>query len=151
MSIQHFTATIAKSGTRTFIEIPFDPNEAWGVKQRHYVRGSIDGHTIRGPLGSDGTRFFLPLGAVWRRDNGFEAGMTVEVVLTPEGPQANTMAADLVAALDTEPQARMFFESLATFYRNNYVRWIGSAKRPETRSARIAEMVRLLKAGTKQR
>lgn len=151
MSIQHFTATVATSGTRTLIEIPFDPNEVWGVKQRHYVRGSIDGHTIRGSLGSDGTRYFLPLGAVWRRDNGIEAGMTVEVFLTPEGPQASTMASDIVAALDSDPQARTFFESLATFYRNNYMRWIESAKRPETRSARIAEMVRLLKTGIKQR
>jgi uncharacterized protein YdeI (YjbR/CyaY-like superfamily) len=40
---------------------------------------------------------------------------------------------------------------LATFYRNNYIRWIESAKRPETRRGRIAEMVDLLKAGTKQR
>jgi len=40
---------------------------------------------------------------------------------------------------------------LATFYRNGYLRWIGGVKRPETRSARIAEMLSLLKAGKKQR
>jgi uncharacterized protein YdeI (YjbR/CyaY-like superfamily) len=42
-------------------------------------------------------------------------------------------------------------ERLATFYRNGYIPWIESAKRPETRSARIAEMLSLLKAGKKQR
>lgn len=151
MTEQQFTATIARSGSRTSIVIPFDPNATWGVKQRHYVRGSIDGHTVRGSLGSDGTHYFLPLGAAWRRDNGIEAGATVEVVLLPEGPQASTMASDIVAALEAEPPARTFFESLATFYRNNYVRWVESAKRPETRAARITEMVRLLKAGSKQR
>ena len=51
----------------------------------------------------------------------------------------------------SEPEARAFFESLATFYRNGYVRWIEGAKRPETRSARIAEMLGLLRGGQKQR
>jgi ATPase subunit of ABC transporter with duplicated ATPase domains len=41
--------------------------------------------------------------------------------------------------------------SLATFYRNGYIRWIESARRPETRQARITEMIGLLKAGKKQR
>jgi hypothetical protein len=74
-----------------------------------------------------------------------EAGAEVEVVLAPEGPQADALAADILAALDSELEARAFFESLATFYRNGYVRWIEGAKRPETRSARIAEMLGLLK------
>jgi uncharacterized protein YdeI (YjbR/CyaY-like superfamily) len=61
------------------------------------------------------------------------------------------MAGDIAAALETEPDARRFFESLATFYRKGYVRWIEQAKRPETRSRRIAETVAALKAGKRQR
>ena len=151
MSTQRFTTTIAQLGTRTYIALPFDPNETWGVKQRHHVTGSVNGYSVRGSLGSDGAQFFLPLGAAWRRDNGLDAGATVEVVLAPEGPQSAALTPDVVAALDSEPQARLYFDSLATFYRNNYMRWIESAKRPETRSARIAEMLSLLKAGKKQR
>ncbi len=151
MSTQRFTTMIVRSGTRTYIALPFDPNETWGVKQRHHVTGSVNGCSVRGSLGSDGAQFFLPLGAAWRRDNGLDAGATVEVVLAPEGPQSAALATDVVAALDSEPQARLYFDSLATFYRNNYMRWIESAKRPETRKARIAEMMSLLKAGKKQR
>src|SRR5258706_7203593 len=151
MSTQRFKTIVARSGTRTYIAIPFDPNAVWGVKQRHHITGSINGCAVRGSLGSDGSQFFLPLGTAWRRDNGVEAGAQVEVVLAPEGPQADTLAPDVGAALDMEPHARAFFESLATFYRNTYIRWIESAKRPETRSTRIAEMLSLLKAGKKQR
>jgi hypothetical protein len=151
MTTQRFKATVARSGSRTSIAIPFNPNEVWGVKQRHYITGSINGCGVRGSLGSDGSQYFLSLGAAWRRDSGVEAGAEVEVVLTPEGPQADTLAGDIRAALDSEPEARAFFEALATFYRNGYIRWIESAKRPETRSARIAEMLSLLKAGKKQR
>jgi hypothetical protein len=142
LTTQHFKTIISKSGTRVFIALPFNPNEIWGVKRRHHVSGSV---------GSDGTQYFLPLGAAWRRDCRLEAGLKVDVVLSPEGPQSKSLSPDVAAALDAEPQAQAFFESLATFYRNTYIKWIESAKRPETRTARINEMVNLLKAGKKQK
>ena len=151
MTTQHFKTTIAKTGTRTYIAIPFNPNEVWGVKQRHHITGTINGCGVRGSLGSDGSTYFLPLGAAWRRGNGLEEGVMVEVVLSPEGPQVEQLAADVSAALDAEPAAKAFFEGLATFYRKGYLRWIEGAKRPETRAARIAEMIELLKAGKKQK
>jgi hypothetical protein len=151
MTTQRFKTTVAKAGSRTYIVIPFDPNQVWGVKQRHHISGSINGCAVRGSLGSDGSQYFLPLGAAWRRDNGVETDAEVEVVLTPEGPQADTLAPDILAALDSETEARAFFESLATFYRSAYIRWIAGAKRPETRQARITEMLSLLKVGKKQR
>ena len=151
MTTQHFKTIIAKTGTRTFIPIPFNPNEVWGVKQRHHITGTVNGYGVRGSLGSDGMQYFLPLGAAWRRDCGLEAGSNVEVVLSPEGPQSESLAPDVSSALEAEPRARAFFESLATFYRNTYIKWIESAKRPETRAARIKEMIELLKVGKKQK
>lgn len=151
MSTQRFKTIISKSGTRTFIALPFNPNEVWGVKRRHHITGSVNGHPVRGSLGSDGTQYFLPLGAAWRRSCGLEAGSKVDVILSPEGPQSESLSPDVAAALDAEPQAKAFFESLATFYRNTYIKWIESAKRPETRTARIREMIELLKAGKKQK
>src|SRR5919197_314161 len=100
MTTQRFKTIVAKTGSRTFIAIPFNPNEVWSVKQRYHITGSINGCAVRGSLGSDGSQYFLPLGAAWRRDNDVEAGAEVEVVLTPEGPQADTLAADILAALD---------------------------------------------------
>ena len=151
MSTQRFKTTIAKSGSRVFIPIPFHPNEVWGMKQRHHVTGTVNGHKVRGSLGSDGIQYFLPLGAAWRRDCGIAAGGRVEVTLSPEGPQSEGLSADVTGALEAEPQAKAFFESLASFYRNTYIKWIESAKRPETRAARILEMIELLKAEKKQK
>jgi hypothetical protein len=151
LTTQRFKTVIMKSGTRTFIAIPFNPNDVWSVKQRHHITGSVNGCAVRGSLGSDGTQVFLPLGAAWRRDNRLDAGAEVDVVLSPEGPQSERLSPDVASALDAEPQAKAFFEALATFYRNTYIKWIESAKRPETRTARIDEMVTLLKAGKKQK
>ena len=151
LATQRFKTILAKSGTRVFIPIPFNPNEVWGVKQRHHITGTVNGYGVRGSLGSDGQQYFLPLGAAWRRGCGLEAGSEVEVALSPEGPQSESLSTDVVTALDAEPGAKAFFEGLATFYRNTYIKWIESAKRPETRAARIKEMIELLKAGRKQK
>ena len=151
MSMQRFKSTIVRSGARTFIAIPFNPNEVWGDKDRHHIAGSLNGRPVRGPLVFDGMQFILPLGAAWRRDNGLDAGAKVAVVLSPEGPQSERLPDDVRRALEAEPDAKAFFDALATFYRKNYIRWIESAKRAETRSKRIAEMIKLLKDGKKQR
>ncbi len=42
---------------------------------------------------------------------------------------------DLREALDSQPQATLFFDSAAPSYRRKVLRWINSAKRPETRVA----------------
>src|SRR5215813_14071253 len=95
MTTQRFKTTVTKEGSRTYIAIPFNPNEVWGTKQRHHITGSVNGCKVRGSLGSDGTQFFLLLGAAWRRDNGLDAGAQVDVVLSPEGPQTELLSPDV--------------------------------------------------------
>jgi len=145
MTVQRFKSTITKSGSRTIIPVPFDPDEVWGAKAQHYITGSVNGCRIRGKLESDGSEYFFSIGPAWRRDNGLEAGTKVSVELQPEGPQSANLSADITAALDAAPEAQAYFDSLASFYRNNFIRWIESAKRPETRKARIDRMVEALK------
>jgi hypothetical protein len=151
MTAQRFIAMVTKSGSKTFIVLPFNPNEVWGAKQRHHTTGTINGCNWRGALAADGDAYVLALGPAWRRDNRVEAGVEVEVELTPEGPQTDALAPDVAAALDAAPDAQAFFASLATFYRNGYLRWIAGARRPEIRQARITELISLLRAGKKQR
>jgi len=54
-------------------------------------------------------------------------------------------------AIRAEPKARQTFDNLATFYRKGFVDWVEGAKRPETRSNRIAETVAALRAGRRER
>ena len=151
MANRTFKATVAANDGKVFIAVPFDPNEAWGARQRHHITGAINEHRIRGELHQDGDRYYYPLGPAFRRDTGIQTGDKVVVTLAPEGPQQDNMAQDITTALAAQPNALAFFESLPTFYRKNYIRWIDSAKRPETRAAHIAEMVTLLKAGKRER
>ena len=52
--------------------------------------------------------------------------------------------AELSGALAKNAAARRNFERLAPCYRKQFLSWIGSAKRDQTRCARVAEAVRLL-------
>jgi hypothetical protein len=149
---KEFTAIAeGRPGGGIAIRLPFDPSAAWGERERYDVTGTIDGHKVRGKLTSRAGRHVLELGPAWFRDATVLVGSPIKVLLAPEGPQLGAMAEDIAAALDAEPTARHFFESLATFYRKNFMRWIESAKRPETRAKRIAETVATLKSGKRER
>jgi uncharacterized protein YdeI (YjbR/CyaY-like superfamily) len=51
------------------------------------------------------------------------------------------------AALRKQPAARRYFEGLVPSHRRQYVGWIESAKREETKARRLQEAIRLLAAG----
>ena len=134
------------------VPVPFDPDEAWGPKPEHHVSGTVNGMGVRAVIEALGEGRGLLLGPAWRRDCGVSAGDKVTVVLAPEGPQRADLAPGLAAALDAEPEAGAFFDSLAQFYRRAYLRWIDATKRnPDLRATRIAEVVQLCKQGIKER
>ena len=147
-----FRTTVVVDGKgRTRVPIPFDPDVLWGRKGRHPVRGSVAGWPMRGVIEMQGSGPLITLGPSWctvpLRD-----GAEVEVVLEPEGPQRADLAPDIVVAFDAAPDAAAFFDTLAQFYRTAWMRWIDSTKRqPDQRPIRIAEMIRLLQQGHKQR
>lgn len=147
--MQRFIATTADAGRgRVAIPVPFDPDEVWGVKSVHHVTGTVAGCDVRATV--EGGR--IVMGPAWGRDRGIGAGREVEVVLAPEGPQRGDLAPDLAAALDANPAAGAFFDSLAQFYRRAYLRWIdGTKRRPEERARRIAYVVELLGEGVRER
>src|SRR4051794_11005618 len=150
---QTFEVTLsADDAGRIVIPVPFDPNTLWGDRSRHHITGTVGGRRVRGALEVWHDGYALVLGPAWRRDCGLEPGAVVAVTLAAEGPQREALAPDVAAALDAEPVAGAFFDSLATFYRKGYLRWVDATnRRPDVRAARIAEMVELLKAGRKER
>jgi hypothetical protein len=128
------------------VPLPRDP----GVT---HLCGTINGCGYRGAVEQLGDGLGLVLGPAWRRDLGnLGPGDAVDVVLEPEGPQRDDLAADFAAALAKKPKAGATWDGLATFYRKAYLTYIDATKRsPEKRVARIAEVVDLLAKGIKQR
>ncbi len=149
---QRFVTTLITERRRVFLPIPFDPDDVWGPKHEHRVRGTVDGLDLRGVVEPLKAGRGVVLGPAWRRDRHIESGATVDVMLEPEGPQRDDLADDLAAAFAANPAAGAFFDSIAQFYRRAYLRYIDATKRrPDVRAARIAEVVELLAAGEKER
>ena len=150
---RRFTARVdAGPRGRGVIAVPFDPDEEWGAKAQHPVGGTIDGRQVRGTVtpGDSGWVFTLP--SMWMCDAGVSSGTDVVVELAPEGPQRGDLAEDIAAALEANPAAAVFWDTLAQFYRKAYLRWINATtRRPDLRAVRIAEVVDLLAAGVKER
>ncbi|HXS62811.1 MAG TPA: YdeI/OmpD-associated family protein [Streptosporangiaceae bacterium] len=151
--VQRFEARVtAGPRQRGIISVPFDPDAVWGAKKEHLVGGTIDGHKVRGSIASGSTGWVLTLGAMWMCDAGVADGTDVVVEIAPEGPLRDDLAEDFAAALEANPAAAAFYDTLAQFYRKAYLRWIDSTtRRPELRPVRIAEVVDLLAAGKKER
>ena len=64
-------------------------------------------------------------------------------------PVIPELPAYLAKALKADASAWLFFRGLARTYRRDFVVWIHTAKRAETRATRIRESIRLLAAGKK--
>lgn len=150
---QRFRGAVT-SGPRGYgvIEVPFDPDEAWGTKAVHHVSGTVNHCRVRVTLepGDGGWAFSFNQSRML--GIGIAIGSDVAVELAPEGPQRDDLADDISEALAASPAAGAFFDTLAQYYRKGYLRYIdATTRRPDVRAARIAEVVGLLEAGIKVR
>jgi uncharacterized protein YdeI (YjbR/CyaY-like superfamily) len=74
-------------------------------------------------------------------------GDTVQVELAlDDAPRTVTIPADLDAALAKTPVHQQAFAALSYSHKKEYVDWIESAKKPETRQSRIEKMAEMLAA-----
>jgi hypothetical protein len=153
MRVKRFGARIAADPRgHAVIAVPFDPDEAWGAKARHHVNGTVNGCRVRVTIAPGDSGWAFTLNPARMRDTGIAVGSKVIVELAPEGPQRGDLADDISAALETNPAAAAFFDTLAQFYRRAYLRYIdATTRRPDLRAARIAEVVGLLADGIKER
>ena len=131
-----FSAVVVADGSRVVIPVPIDPDEAWGPKPVHHVAGTVNGMDVRAEVEQIDDGWAIRMGPAWWRDRCVAAGDTVTVVLAPEGPQREDLAPDVAAALEDDPVAGAFFDSLAQFYRKAYLRWIDADQAPARRPGR---------------
>jgi len=62
-----------------------------------------------------------------------------------EREDVNAVPAELTAALARNERARVNFEKLAPSCRRQFIYWVGSAKREETRRKRVVEAIAMLR------
>lgn len=82
---------------------------------------------------------------------GVELGQQVEAIITvDEAPREVAVPDDLAAAIAGDAAASAFFETLPYTARKEFARWVSEARRPDTRSRRLEESLRLLREGKRR-
>lgn len=141
MKIYQFTSEIKRFDLQNagFIEFPFDVEQEFGVKSRVKVKAKIDGVEYRGSLVKMGYNCHL-LGITQeiRKRINKNIGDTVYIELQKdEEERIVEIPKDFQLILDKSDAIKNFFNSLSYTHRKEYVRWIESAKKEETRAERI--------------
>jgi hypothetical protein len=133
-----------------YVTVPFDVEEAFG-KKRVKVKATIAGFPYQGSLVRMGTEdHILIVIKDIRKRAGVTFGDEIEVEVEEDTePRVVTIPEDVKQALAVHPEVAAFFEKLSYSGRKEYMFWIESAKRAETRRNRIAKMIDLLKQGKK--
>jgi hypothetical protein len=147
-----FTATLRLHGkTATGIEVPEEVVLGLGPSKRPAVVVTINEFSYRSTIAPYGGSYLLPVAADIRAGARVEAGDVLDVLVELDAePRAVEVPADLAKALTSHKGAKAFFESLSFSNQRGYVDWITSAKKEETRVARVAKALESLAAGRKQ-
>jgi bifunctional DNA-binding transcriptional regulator/antitoxin component of YhaV-PrlF toxin-antitoxin module len=144
-----FQATILLGGkTATGIRVPPEVVANLGSSKKPAVRVTINGYTYRSTVATVSGEFMVGVSAEVREKAGVAAGDEVEVEIELDtAPREVTVPPDVAEALDADPAARRFFDSLSYSNKRRVVLSIEEAKTPETRQRRIAKAVSNLHEG----
>lgn len=138
------------TGTWTYLDVPFDVEETFGSRSQIKVKGTVNGVPFRSTLmpHGNGTHYMVVNQSI-RESAGVQPGDTVEVAMEQD-TEARTVIVpnDLEEALQKEnPSLLEPFLRLSYSHQKEYVDWIESAKKAETRTRRIEKAVVLLQEG----
>ena len=148
-----FTAVIQPhpSLDAAFIEFPYDVETEFGVKGQVKILATFDGVAYRGSLAKMGHHCHcVGLTKAIRRAIGKNAGDTVRVVIRPDTvPRIVAIPDDLQKLFAGNEESRKIFDALSFTHKKEYVEWIASAKKDETRRGRIEKTIVMLLAKVK--
>ena len=145
-------ATTAKGGSWAFLILPKNASAKLPTRGMTTVNGIINGSPFRATLEPDGQRsHWLKVNRKMREAAGADVGdvVTLEIMSAEEEPEPS-VPADLRKALAAAPKARALWSDITPIARRDWIHWITSAKRPETRARRIDNACAMLAAGKRR-
>ena len=137
-------------GGWTFVvisEIPKDKRSKFGQIR---VKGSIDSYTFNhvNLMPMSNGKLFFSVNAEIRKIIGKEEGDSVKIVLFEDNLPIE-IPQELVDCLKEEPEAYQNFTRFSESAKNEYVKWIYSAKSDKTKVERIVKMMGKVLQGLK--
>jgi hypothetical protein len=140
-----FEAVVGSEGEGIFFEVPDALLGEVGEGRRPPVSVTVNGVTYRTTIAVYGGKSYIPFRRELRQRAGLAVGQRTTVeVKADKAPRLVEVPEDLEAALAENEHASRAFDAMAYTHRKEYVVWVNSAKRPETRQRRIEETLRKL-------
>jgi hypothetical protein len=119
--------------------VPHEVAASLSRAERPPVTVTIGGHTFRTRLAVYGGQ---PMAGVRKSDRaaaGIDLGDRFEVAVALDtAPRSVEVPPELADALAGRADLAAVFDGLSFSHRREYARWVGEAKRPETRARRVA-------------
>ena len=138
-----FKTTILTAGkTATGICIPDEIVESLNAGKKPPIRVTINGYSYRSTVAVMGGKYMVGVNADVREAAGVKGGdsLTVEMELDKEERKVE-LPTDFKKALDKNPNANKFFQTLSYSKQKNHVTLIEQAKTDETRQKRIDKSI----------
>ena len=142
-----------KGATWTFLVLPQQASAKLPTRGMTAVLGTINGAPFRATLEPDGQRsHWLKVSRQLREAAGAVAGDIVELEIEPAQKQPEpSVPADFKRALAAAPAAaRSTWSEITPIARRDWIQWITSAKRDETRERRIDAACAMLGDGKRR-
>jgi hypothetical protein len=116
------------------------------------VEGLINGHSFRATLEPDGQKsHWLKVNTKMREAADVEVGDIVPLEILAVGKEREPrVPVDLRKALAAAAEARAVWSDITLMARRDWIHWITSAKRSETRARRIHNACEMLAAGKRR-
>ena len=157
-SIIRFKATLfepdapSSNGSWTFLTLPKNASAKLPSRGMASVEGTMNGAPFQATLEPDGKgSHWLKLDSKLRKAARAAVGDRVALEIMPVGEEPEpTVPADLRKALDAAPKSRALWSEITPAARRDWIYWIITAKRPETRAIRIEKTCSMLAAGKRR-
>jgi len=143
------TANASGSGT-LLLDVPDVVSKKARSSGMTTAEGTINGHPFRATLEPNTSEgHWLHVNKAMREGAGADAGDTVQLAILEPKPEP-VMPSDLRVALTASDKAKTLWKDLTPIGRTDWIRWIVSAKQPETRARRVTRTVEQLSEGKRR-
>ncbi|GHC04099.1 YdeI/OmpD-associated family protein [Thermomonas carbonis] len=152
-----FTATLLrpaqpKNAAWRFLRMPPAASKRLPSRGMVSVSGMLEGHAFKATLEPDGEgSHWLKVPRALHEAAGVEAGKSVALELVPvdKDPEPK-LPPDLKKALAASPAATVQWKAITPAARRDFIQWIATAKKVETRERRIRTGCDMLEVGKKR-
>lgn len=152
-----FSATLQRpaepeAAAWTFLRVPAAASAKLPTRSLVTVEGTLAGQPFQATLQPDGEgSHWLKVEQALRVSAGVVAGDRVDLAISPvkEEPEP-VVPADVRKALAAAPEAKAVWNSLTAVARRDWIHWITSGKKAETRVKRIATACDMLASGKRR-